>query len=252
MKKFYRANRAWVLFAALATVCPAGVTRLDAAGATPRYDVTFGQEGHEVRVQVVPARLGIATSAMPAPDDPAVTAIVGAPVARPTAAVPPKSAGSPIQLKSQSIADYKEDGFEASLDDIAGESISSDLDASGKLSLAILFDNDARAVDLSDSLTVKTLNNVLKMMNLRPTLKISVEGFVDYTGVKEYQALGLAPDGGQAASEDRAYAVKKWLVDKGISTLRISSVGKGTRGADGDSMEQRSLNRRVDIVKVSE
>ncbi len=223
-----------------------------AAEPRPRYGVTFGQEGSEVEMQVVPARMGIATNAMPAPTDPSVQGIVVAPSKRPTVAVSPNPPAASVELKSESVADYKEDGFDVSIDGVAGEAISNDLDATGKLSLAILFDNDAREVDLSDATTVKTLNSILKMMKDRPTLKLAIEGFVDYTGVMEWHALGQALDYGQAASEDRAYAVKKWLVDNGISSLRINSVGKGMRGAEGDSEAQRKLNRRVDIVKLSE
>ncbi|MBP7633479.1 OmpA family protein [Candidatus Ozemobacteraceae bacterium] len=230
----------------------AGAPAALAAEPKPRYGVTFGQEGNEVEMQVVPARMGVASNAMPAPTDPSVQGIVVAPSKRPTVIVSPNPPAASVELKSQSVADYKEDGFDVSFDDVAGEAVSNDLDATGKLSLAILFDNDARVVDLSDATTVKTLNSILKMMKDRPTLKIAIEGYVDYTGVMEWHALGQALDYGQAASEDRAYAVKKWLVNNGISSLRINSVGKGTRGAEGDSEEQRKLNRRVDIVKLSE
>jgi len=240
-----------MLLSALLAGCSAGVASLEAADPAPHYGVTFGQQGNEVEMQVVPARSRVATHAMPVPGDPAVSSIVGAPAANPTAVVPPKTGETPVQLKSQSVADYKEDGFEVSIDDIAGESLENDLNTTGRLSLAILFDQDAREVDLADSATIKTLNTILKMMKSQPALRISIEGFVDYTGVKQYQALGQSPDGGQAASESRAYAVKKWLVDQGVSTLRITSAGKGTRGADGDSEEQRAKNRRVDIVKLT-
>jgi len=251
MKHSSDVNRLRVLSAALLLVSLSGIPKLEAADPIPRYGVTFGQQGNEVELQIVPARSGVGTSTMPAPDDPAVSSIVSPPATNATAIVPPKTGGTSVQLKSQAMAHYKEDGFEVSIDDIAGESFENDLSANGRLSLAILFDNDSRNVDLTDSLTLQTLNNILKLMKSQPALRIVVEGFVDYTGVKEYQALGQAPDGGQAASEARAYAVKKWLVDQGISSLRITSVGKGTRGTDGDSEEQRAKNRRVDIVKVT-
>lgn len=239
-------------FAVALVVWLAGGVTAVAAEPKPRYGVTFGQEGNEVEMQVVPARMGIASNAMPTPADPSVRGIVAAPARRSTVPVSTNAPAASVELKSESVADYKEDGFEVSIDDVAGEAVSNDLDATGKLSLAILFDNDARQVDLSDSTTMKTLNSILKMMKGRPTLKITIEGYVDYTGVMEWHALGQAPDYGQAASEDRAYAVKKWLVNNGISSLRINNVGKGMRGAEGDSEEQRKLNRRVDIVKLSE
>ncbi|HOT27102.1 MAG TPA: OmpA family protein [Candidatus Ozemobacteraceae bacterium] len=230
----------------------AGAALAVAAEPKPRYGVTFGQEGNEVEMQVVPARLGVASNAMPAPADPSVQGIVAAPSKRPTAPLSTSAPATPVELKSESVADYKEDGFDVSVDDVAGEAVANDLDASGKLSLAILFNNDSHEVDLSDAKTMKTLNSILKMMKCRATLKILIEGYVDYTGTMEWHALGKAPDFGQATSEARAYAVKKWLVDNGISSLRISCVGKGMRGAEGDSEAQQKLNRRVDIVKLSE
>jgi len=220
-----------------------------AAGSAPRYDVTFGQQGNEVQVQIVPARAGVATHAMPAPDAGAVTGIVGSPVVRPTSTVTPKAAVPPTQLQSQSVADYKEDGFDINIDTISGEVVSGQLAETGRLSLAILFEADSSAVNQADAVTMQSLNQILSVMKSQPDLRIAVEGYVDYTGVKEYEALGQLSD--EDTSADRAASVKNWLVGKGISSDRITSVGKGMRGQIGDSEEQRAKNRRVDIVKLS-
>ncbi|HEY9068821.1 MAG TPA: OmpA family protein [Candidatus Ozemobacteraceae bacterium] len=232
-----------------ALVCAGGSVM---AGPAPRYDVTFGQQGNEVQVQVVPARAGVATHAMPVPDAGAVTGIVGSPVVRPTSVVFSKPVVPPTQLQPQSVADYKEDGFDVSIDAISGEVVSGQLAETGRISLAILFEADSSAVDQGDATTMQALNQVLALLKAQPDLRIAVEGYVDYTGVKEYEALGQSSDGGLGTSEKRAASVKAWLIAKGIAATRITSVGKGTRGQLGDSEEQRAKNRRVDIVKQSE
>ena len=51
-------------------------------------------------------------------------------------------------------------------------------------------------------------------------------------------------------SKNRADAVKKWLVDKGIATDRIRTDGKGESQpkATNDTAEGKALNRRIEFV----
>ncbi|HEY9068820.1 MAG TPA: OmpA family protein [Candidatus Ozemobacteraceae bacterium] len=206
-----------------------------------RYDVTFGQQGNEVQVQLVPARAAVASQTMPAVGDAAVDGIVGSPGPGATTTVPPAVSRPPVQLKSQTAAEYKEDGFDVSIDGMAGEALASDLDAAGRVSVdGILFDFDLAEIKPS---SLPALNTILTMLRNRPTLKIRVEGFTDYRGPVDYNFV---------LSVQRAYAVKSWLVDHGIPSTRITYVGRGQRGNAGDTEEQQAKNRRVDIVKVSE
>ncbi len=214
---------------------------LGAADQAARYGVIFGQQGNEVEMQVVPARSAVATQAMPAAGDPRVSAITGTPGAGNTTVVAPPTGRTPIQLKSQSVAEYKEDGFDVTIDGVAGEAFGADLDASGKVSVdGILFDYDMAVIKSS---SIPALNTIVSMMKSRPTLKIRIEGFTDYRGAVDYN---------YELSVQRAYAVKSWLVDHGILSTRIDYAGMGQRGNEGDSEEQQAKNRRVDVVKVSE
>lgn len=203
-----------------------------------RYGVVFGQQGNEVEMQVVPARSGVASNAMPAPGDTAVTSIVASPVNRPTAAVPPKPAEPAVQLKSQSVPEYREDGFDVSIDGIAGEAFTQELDAAGKVSVDILFDFDQATIK---SESFPALNAILSMMKSRPEQRVRVEGYTDYRGAVDYNF---------ELSVQRAYSVKRWLVNHGVESTRIDYVGKGQRGNADDSEAQQALNRRVDIVKL--
>ena len=214
------------------------IVATSAGAQTHRYGVVFGQQGNEVEMQVVPARSGIATSPMPYPGDTAVTAIVGAPVKRPTGALPPKPAEMPVPLKSQSVSEYKEDGFDVSIDGVSGEAFAQKLDAAGKVSVDILFDFDQATIKAE---SVPALNAIRCMLKNNPEQRIRVEGYTDYRGPVDYNF---------ELSVQRAYAVKRWLVERGIESTRIDYVGKGQRGEAGDSEAQQALNRRVDIVKL--
>ena len=71
--------------------------------------------------------------------------------------------------------------------------------------------------------------------------KIVVEGHTDSVG---------ADDKNMKLSQDRANAVRDYLITQGVKSDRISAVGKGetTPIADNSSAEGRANNRRVEIV----
>jgi outer membrane protein OmpA-like peptidoglycan-associated protein len=72
--------------------------------------------------------------------------------------------------------------------------------------------------------------------------KLHVIGFTDNVG-------GSGP-GNQALSEQRAEAVKDYLVSKGIKNELIDSSGRGPAEPVGDNKSNagRALNRRVEII----
>jgi len=74
-----------------------------------------------------------------------------------------------------------------------------------------------------------------------PEQKIVVEGHTDSNG-GDASNLKL--------SQDRADAVRTYLIQKGVKTDRISSVGKGEASpvASNDTAEGRANNRRVEII----
>lgn len=73
------------------------------------------------------------------------------------------------------------------------------------------------------------------------TWKLEIQGHTDNVGGANYN---------QKLSEDRANAVKKYLVDKGVSSARITAKGFGMTKpiATNDTPEGRSKNRRVEFL----
>jgi len=86
-----------------------------------------------------------------------------------------------------------------------------------------------------------SLAKVAGILLAYPGLKVQVEGFTDSIGSDEYN---------QKLSEDRASAVKDFLVSQGVSGNSITSQGFGkTRPvADNATAEGRAQNRRVNLV----
>ena len=87
------------------------------------------------------------------------------------------------------------------------------------------------------------LDNIVKVLNEFKKAKFSVEGYTDASGNK---------DKNQRLSEDRAYSVKAYLVDKGINPARLSAKGFGPEKpiASNKTKKGRELNRRVEINLV--
>jgi outer membrane protein OmpA-like peptidoglycan-associated protein len=74
-----------------------------------------------------------------------------------------------------------------------------------------------------------------------PGLKLQVEGHTDSTGTQGFN---------QKLSEERANAVRSYLIAQGLNTANISSVGLGEHApvADNSNAEGRQKNRRVEII----
>ena len=83
------------------------------------------------------------------------------------------------------------------------------------------------------------LNKVVPIMNTQyPDIKVTIEGHTDNTGKAETN---------QKLSESRAAAVKKYLVSKGISADRLTTVGYGAEQPieDNKTAAGKAKNRRV-------
>ncbi len=83
-------------------------------------------------------------------------------------------------------------------------------------------------------------DQVVSVLKNNPSLKIVIEGHTDNIGTKSYN---------QKLSEERAEAVKRYLVKKGIKRGRLSTVGYGfSRPRASNEIEVgRVLNRRVKL-----
>ena len=86
----------------------------------------------------------------------------------------------------------------------------------------------------------KGLNEVVKILNDDPGMKLVIDGHTDNTG---------KPDKNQVLSENRAAAVKNYLVSKGVDESRLTSAGHGQDQpiADNKTAAGRAKNRRVEM-----
>jgi outer membrane protein OmpA-like peptidoglycan-associated protein len=94
---------------------------------------------------------------------------------------------------------------------------------------------------LSSSLS--ELQQLLRMLNDNPEVRIEIRGHTDNVGDKEENRI---------LSEARAAAVYDWLLGKGVHASRLSSRGFGEKMpiASNDNEEGRQTNRRVEFVSI--
>lgn len=87
------------------------------------------------------------------------------------------------------------------------------------------------------------LDNMAKVMNQFPNAKFAVEGHTDSTGSDKIN---------DPLSNDRANAVREYLISKGISANRLSSQGFGSKNPidDNKTAAGRANNRRTEIKLV--
>src|SRR5450432_851687 len=86
----------------------------------------------------------------------------------------------------------------------------------------------------------KPLNDVVTILNESKDLKLDIDGYTDNSG---------KADKNQALSQNRADAVKKYLVSKGVSESRLVSTGHGSDNpiAENKKLAGRAKNRRVEL-----
>ena len=77
-----------------------------------------------------------------------------------------------------------------------------------------------------------------EILEKNPTMKVEIQGHTDNVGSEAFN---------QRLSENRANAVKEYLISKGISADRLKAVGYGQSNpiAPNDTEEGRAMNRRV-------
>jgi len=86
----------------------------------------------------------------------------------------------------------------------------------------------------------KPLDDVVKVLNDNPSLKLKIDGHTDNIGSDEYNIK---------LSDGRAASVKNYLANKGIAASRLESEGFGETKpvADNNTAAGRQKNRRVEM-----
>jgi OOP family OmpA-OmpF porin len=90
---------------------------------------------------------------------------------------------------------------------------------------------------------IAILDEVAKTLAAYPQLKVEVQGHCDTTGNDKIN---------DPLSQNRANAVKKYLVKKGVAAERLEAKGYGSRRPTDTNatVEGRKLNRRVEFVLI--
>ena len=116
------------------------------------------------------------------------------------------------------------------------------IEANAKIILKNVF-FDTKKTDLKPA-SITELDNVVRLMNENPNMKILISGFTDNVG-KPADNLKL--------STGRAVAVVNYLLGKSVNNNRLSFKGFGEAKpiATNDTEEGRALNRRTELSVVS-
>ena len=106
----------------------------------------------------------------------------------------------------------------------------------------IFFDFDKATLRPESTNELERLTNLLKVD--APTLKIEISGHTDSKGAADYN---------KKLSNSRAKAVVDYLISKGISADRLTSIGYGEEQpiATNDTDDGRQLNRRTEFKILS-
>jgi outer membrane protein OmpA-like peptidoglycan-associated protein len=102
----------------------------------------------------------------------------------------------------------------------------------------VLFDTGKYTLKPNTQISLAKVSGILQAY---PGLKLQVEGYTDSVGGDDYN---------QKLSENRADAVRNFLVEQGVHSDNISSTGYGKAKpvADNDTAQGRAQNRRVQLV----
>jgi len=85
------------------------------------------------------------------------------------------------------------------------------------------------------------LDTITTSLMAYPQTNVMIKGNADITGPEEFN---------QKLSEERAMAVSTYLIDKGVDSSRIETMGVGSTNPinDNKTQEGRMANRRVDLI----
>jgi outer membrane protein OmpA-like peptidoglycan-associated protein len=151
----------------------------------------------------------------------------------------------PLEIVNDDVTKYKLDLYVRKADKEPGKVVELPypFGKKRKITLRNIYFERSEAEVLPQSFT--ELGKLVQVLKDVPSLYIRVEGHSDNVGDKNLLV---------ALSEDRAKAIKNYLVEKGINPIRIETVGLGDGYPlnDNATENERKRNRRVEIQVVSE
>ncbi len=106
----------------------------------------------------------------------------------------------------------------------------------------VLFATAKYALSTDAQLKLAKLSGIIQA---HPGLNLAIEGYTDTTGTDDFN---------MKLSQQRADAVRQFLITQGLSPDTISSKGLGSANpiADNGTAAGRKLNRRVEIIVSGE
>lgn len=122
-----------------------------------------------------------------------------------------------------------------------GRDLYADLEANGRVATHGIYFTTASAAIRPES--TPTLQEIIDLLQQHPDLRLRIEGHTDNTGSAETN---------QTLSEQRAGAIRNYLVQQGIDGGRLEAAGFGQTqpSADNATPEGRQQNRRVELVRI--
>ena len=147
--------------------------------------------------------------------------------------------GAAVGAAAGGVIGHRMDKQQAELQQIPGVEVTrpAENEIAVRLTNDILFDFNSAALRPESQQTLRDLAGNFQRYTDET---VTVEGHTDNVGSPEYN---------QGLSERRAYSVRDYLVNQGVSPSRVSAVGFGETKpkASNETPEGRQLNRRVEI-----
>ncbi|MFH7005683.1 OmpA family protein [Flavobacterium bizetiae] len=150
-----------------------------------------------------------------------------------------------VQFSSNNAAGklniLQEEVFQQTIKKVTADDIAKDLTEKGKSILYINFDVDKATISTDGK---EVVNEIAQALKKNTALKIAIEGHTDNTGDAAHN---------KKLSNDRANAVLSTLTTQGIDKSRLSAKGFGAERplVANDSEDNKSKNRRVELVKIN-
>lgn len=221
-----------------------GIAQAFATTPGTRYRVTFDLAGNPNQLpRVKPMRVSAAGQSAEFTFD--ATGKTGARMGWTRQAWTFTASSTSTTLEFQSLTRSPQTGYGAAIDNVVVvpepgaplQVVETEQEIQVSLGSEILFDSGR--FDLKSDAT-SALEGLLAVLARYPKAPILIEGHTDSVGTAEMNRV---------LSEQRAAAVKQWLVNRGISDTLIATTGRGEAApiASNDNAEGRQKNRRVEI-----